>query len=87
MEASSAEERGGYLDLSRLSPGEFMGMAAAVLLFLSLWMPWFTTSETDQCGEPVARVLARLLHELQAQASALAGAGVALILTILFKDV
>ena len=47
MEASSAEERGGYLDLSRLSPGEFMGMAAALLLFASLFLPWFTTSETN----------------------------------------
>jgi hypothetical protein len=47
MEASSAEERGGYLDFSRLSPGEYMGMAAALLLFVSLFMPWFTTSESN----------------------------------------
>jgi hypothetical protein len=47
MEASSAEESGGYLELSRLSPGELMGMGAGVLLFISLWMPWFTTSETN----------------------------------------
>jgi hypothetical protein len=44
MEASSAEGRGSYLDFSRLTPGEFMGMGAGVLLFLSLWLPWFTTS-------------------------------------------
>jgi hypothetical protein len=43
MEASRAEGRG-YLDTSRLSPGEFVGMAAALVLFLSLWLPWFTTS-------------------------------------------
>jgi hypothetical protein len=47
MEASRAQQRGGYLDLSRLSPGEFMGMGAAVLLFVSLFMPWFTTSESN----------------------------------------
>jgi hypothetical protein len=47
MEASSAEERDGYLDLSRLSPGEYMGMAAALLLLASLFLPWFTTSETN----------------------------------------
>ena len=43
MEASRAEG-GGYLDTSRLSPGEYMGMAAGVVLVLSLWLPWFTTS-------------------------------------------
>ncbi len=44
MEASSAERRGDYLDFSRLSPGEYLGMGAAVVLFGSLWLPWFTTS-------------------------------------------
>ncbi|HEY1274494.1 MAG TPA: hypothetical protein VGF25_06275 [Thermoleophilaceae bacterium] len=47
MEASRTEERRGYLDLSRLSPGEYMGMAAAVVLFLSLWLPWFTTASNN----------------------------------------
>jgi hypothetical protein len=47
MEASRAEG-GGYLDTSRLSPGEYMGMAAGVVLFLSLWLPWFTTSEDNR---------------------------------------
>jgi hypothetical protein len=48
MEASSAEERGGgYIEFSRLSPGEFMGMAAALLLLASLFMPWFTTSDSN----------------------------------------
>jgi hypothetical protein len=47
MEASRAERPGGYLDLSKLSPGEYMGMAAAVVLFLSLFLPWFTTSESN----------------------------------------
>jgi hypothetical protein len=47
MEASSAEGRGGYLDFSRLSPGEFLGMGAAIVLFLSLFLPWFTTSEEN----------------------------------------
>lgn len=47
MEASSAEGRGGYLDFSRLSPGEFLGMGAALVLLASLFLPWFTTSEDN----------------------------------------
>jgi hypothetical protein len=43
MEAS-AEERSGYLDFSKVSPGELMGMGAALVLFGSLWLPWFTTN-------------------------------------------
>jgi hypothetical protein len=46
MEAS-AEERSGYLDLSRVSPGELMGMGAALVLLASLWLPWFTTSSDN----------------------------------------
>jgi len=51
MEASRAEG-GGYLDTSRLSPGEFVGMAAGAVLFLSLFLPWFTTSS----GNPNSRL-------------------------------
>jgi hypothetical protein len=47
MEASRAEHQGGYLDRERLSPGEYMGMGAAVVLFLSLFLPWFTTSSSN----------------------------------------
>jgi hypothetical protein len=47
MEASRAQGRGGYLDFSRLTPGEFFGMGAAIVLFASLWLPWFTTSESN----------------------------------------
>src|SRR5919108_2165408 len=47
MEASSAGGRGRSLDFSRLSPGEYLGMAAAVVLFVSLWLPWFTTSDQN----------------------------------------
>jgi hypothetical protein len=50
MEASRAEG-GGYLDTSRLSPGEFLGMGAGLLLFLSLWLPWFTTSEDNRFSQ------------------------------------
>ncbi|MEA2378614.1 MAG: hypothetical protein QOK00_300 [Thermoleophilaceae bacterium] len=46
MEASRAEG-GGYLDTSRLSPGEYVGMGAALVLFASLWLPWFTTSSDN----------------------------------------
>jgi hypothetical protein len=51
MEASSAEGRGGYLDFSRLSPGEFLGMGAALVLLGSLWLPWFTTDESNRNSE------------------------------------
>jgi hypothetical protein len=46
MEAS-AEEKSGYLDFSKVSPGELLGMAAGLLLLASLWMPWFTTSSEN----------------------------------------
>jgi hypothetical protein len=47
MEAHSAEEGGSYLDTSRLSPGEFLGMGAGLLLLVSLFLPWFTTSDSN----------------------------------------
>lgn len=49
MEASGAESRrdGAYLDTSRLTPGEYLGMGAALLLFASLFLPWFTTSSEN----------------------------------------
>jgi hypothetical protein len=47
MEASPAERRSGYVDLARLTPGELLGMGAGLLLFASLFMPWFTTSEEN----------------------------------------
>jgi hypothetical protein len=40
-----------YLDFSRLSPGEFLGMGAALVLLASLFMPWFTTSESNPNSE------------------------------------
>jgi hypothetical protein len=46
MEAG-AEERSGYLDVSRVSPGELLGMGAALVLLASLWLPWFTTSSDN----------------------------------------
>ena len=47
MEASSASGRSGYLDTSRLTPAEYLGMASGVILFVSLWLPWYTTSDTN----------------------------------------
>ncbi len=46
MEASSAR-RGSYLDLSRLSRGEFFGMFSALVLVGSLFLPWFSTSDSN----------------------------------------
>ena len=43
MEASPAREA--YLQPSKLTPGEFGGMAAALVLGGSLFLPWFSTSE------------------------------------------
>jgi hypothetical protein len=49
MEASTAEERkDAFIDLSRLTVGELLGMVAAVVLFGSLWLPWFSTSSTNE---------------------------------------
>ncbi len=50
MEASRVERRG-YLDLSKVSPAEFVGMGTAVVLVLSLWLPWFGTSESNPNSE------------------------------------
>lgn len=47
MEASRVEGRGGYLDTSRLTPGEFGGMASAVVLAIALFLPWFGTSASN----------------------------------------
>jgi hypothetical protein len=45
MEASPAQH--GYLDTSRLSRGEFFGMASGIVLVLSLFLPWFSTSDSN----------------------------------------
>jgi hypothetical protein len=47
MEASAEEGRSGYLDFSRVSPGELLGMGAALVLLGSLWLPWFSTSSEN----------------------------------------
>lgn len=53
MEASSSSvERTGYLSPSRLAPGEFVGMAAAAVLALSLFLPWFSTNPAN----PASRI-------------------------------
>jgi hypothetical protein len=47
MEASSASRSGGYLDTSRLSRGELIGMLSALVLFGSLFLPWFGTGDNQ----------------------------------------
>ena len=47
MEASQAETRR-YLDRSLLHTQEYVGMAAAGVLFISLFLPWFTTSDNPE---------------------------------------
>ena len=44
MEASRAEA-GGFIDLRRLTLAELLGCVAGVALALSLFLPWFGTSE------------------------------------------
>jgi len=58
VEASSAEKAGGF-DLSRLTPGEYGGFAAAGVLLLSLFLPWFGTSgnPNSTIGEEAAQVI------------------------------
>ncbi len=46
MEASRAERRS-FIDLSRLQTAEYLGFAAAAVLFLSLFLPWFSTNEKN----------------------------------------
>ena len=46
MEASRAES-GGFISLGRLTPAEFFGCLAAALLVLSLFLPWFGTSDSN----------------------------------------
>ena len=39
--------RGGYLDLGRRTPAEYLGWAAALALVGSLFLPWFGTSDSN----------------------------------------
>ena len=39
------EQPGRYIDLSRLSPAEFVGMGSGLVLFGSLFLPWYSTSD------------------------------------------
>jgi hypothetical protein len=47
MEASQAQPKSGYLDFSRLHPGELIGILGAGVLALSLFLPWFSPSDTN----------------------------------------
>jgi hypothetical protein len=44
---SDAEEKGRFFRLSEISPGELAGMASGLVLFGSLWLPWYGTSSTN----------------------------------------
>jgi hypothetical protein len=41
------EQPGRYLDPSRLTPAEFVGMGASLVLLGSLFLPWFSTSDDN----------------------------------------
>jgi hypothetical protein len=47
VEASRADGGGAYLDLSRLTPAEYVGWAASAVLVGSMFLPWFGTSSTN----------------------------------------
>jgi hypothetical protein len=46
MEASQAERRS-FIDLSHLHAAEYVGFVAAAVLFISLFLPWFSTNENN----------------------------------------
>jgi hypothetical protein len=48
-------------DLSRLNPGEFIGFAGAIVLFGSLFLPWFKTS-CNASGGPKGCNVNSVLH-------------------------
>jgi hypothetical protein len=49
MEASMAEERkGSFISFSLLTVGELLGMVGALVLVGSLWLPWFSTSASNE---------------------------------------
>ena len=47
MEASRADGRSSYLDLSCLTAAEYTGWAASLALVGSLFLPWFGTSDSN----------------------------------------
>ena len=49
MEASTADDgKGGFLDFSRLTVGELLGMVGALVMVASLFLPWFSTSAANE---------------------------------------
>jgi len=46
MEASQAERKT-FIDLGRLQRAEYFGFVAAIVLFVSLFFPWFDTSDSN----------------------------------------
>jgi hypothetical protein len=49
MEASTAEGRqSSFISFSRLAVGELLGMVGALVLVGSLWLPWFSTSASNE---------------------------------------
>jgi hypothetical protein len=44
MSATAPDDRDAYLDLSKLSKLELVGMASGLLLLISLFLPWYGTS-------------------------------------------
>jgi len=49
MEASTADEQhGGFLDFSRLTIGEVLGMAGGLVMVGSMFLPWFSTNSGNE---------------------------------------
>jgi hypothetical protein len=46
-----AEERGRFLDFKAVSPAELVGMASGLVLFGSLFLTWFSTSDTNRFSQ------------------------------------
>ena len=49
-QASPSEEHEVFLDASKLSPFEYVGMAAGLVLLVSLWLPWFSTGSNKDAA-------------------------------------
>jgi hypothetical protein len=56
MEASAEERQESFIDFSRLTIGELLGMLGALVLAGSLFLPWFSTSENPNSRIASAQV-------------------------------
>jgi len=56
QETGPEEHEDQYLDTSKLSKFELIGMASGVLLFVSLFLPWFSTGPNEDAAITTAGI-------------------------------